>query len=151
MRSASSGKRSSSVVLYSHQLSYEEGKISACGQSLKLFDNSEKFFETGALEQRQLIDMDVVLMRQIHPLIWCISPQRTIGNVARKNLMVNNPAEVRNAPGNFVTRFADLMPPTVICRDLNVIRAFRKNIRYNYKASVWEWQEFSDFNLAIRI
>ena len=43
-----------------------------------------------------------------------------------KTLVVNNPAEVRNAPEKLlVTRFADLMPPTVISRDLNVIRAFR--------------------------
>jgi len=49
------------------QLSYEEGQISACGQALTLFDDSEKFFETGALEKRQLLDMDVVLMRQDPP------------------------------------------------------------------------------------
>ena len=28
------------------QLSYEEGQISACGQALTLFDNSDKFFVT---------------------------------------------------------------------------------------------------------
>ena len=49
------------------QLSYEEGQISACGQALTLFDDSEKFFETGALEKRQLLNMDVVLMRQDPP------------------------------------------------------------------------------------
>ena len=41
------------------RLSYIEGRISACGQALKLFDNPEKFFETGEPEQRQLHDMDV--------------------------------------------------------------------------------------------
>ena len=49
------------------QLSYEEGQISAYGQALTLFDNSDEFFKTGALEKRQLLNMDVVLMRQDPP------------------------------------------------------------------------------------
>ena len=40
--------------------------------------------------------------------------------------MVNNPASVRNAPEKiFVMDFPDLMPPTLISRDLDEINAFR--------------------------
>ena len=40
--------------------------------------------------------------------------------------MVNDPASVRNAPEKvFVTEFSDLMPPTLISRDLAEIKAFR--------------------------
>ena len=40
--------------------------------------------------------------------------------------MVNDPAQVRNAPEKmFVNMFADLMPPTLITRDLAEIKAFR--------------------------
>ena len=40
--------------------------------------------------------------------------------------MVNDPAEVRNAPEKiFVTDFPDLMPPTLITRDRAEIEAFR--------------------------
>ena len=40
--------------------------------------------------------------------------------------MVNDPAQVRNAPEKmFVTEFPDLMPPTLITRDLAEIKAFR--------------------------
>ena len=40
--------------------------------------------------------------------------------------MVNDPAHVRNAPEKvFVTEFPDLMPPTLISRDLAEIKAFR--------------------------
>ena len=41
-------------------------------------------------------------------------------------LVVNDPAHVRNAPEKlFVTRFPDLMPPTLIASDKETIRAFR--------------------------
>jgi glutathione synthase len=40
--------------------------------------------------------------------------------------VVNDPASVRNAPEKvFVTEFSDLMPPTLISRDLAEIKAFR--------------------------
>ena len=43
-----------------------------------------------------------------------------------KTLVVNDPAQVRNAPEKmFVTEFPDLMPPTLITRDLEAIKAFR--------------------------
>jgi glutathione synthase len=41
-------------------------------------------------------------------------------------LVVNDPANVRNAPEKlFVTLFPDLMPPTLITRDLDEIKQFR--------------------------
>src|SRR5262249_30315960 len=44
-----------------------------------------------------------------------------------KTLVVNDPAEVRNAPEKmFVNLFADLMPPTLITRELAEIKAFRE-------------------------
>jgi glutathione synthase len=43
-----------------------------------------------------------------------------------KTLVVNDPSHVRNAPEKiFVTEFPDLMPPTLITRDLEAIKAFR--------------------------
>ena len=40
--------------------------------------------------------------------------------------MINDPASVRNAPEKvFVTEFPELMPPTLISRDLAEIKAFR--------------------------
>ncbi len=44
-----------------------------------------------------------------------------------KTLVVNDPAHVRNAPEKiFVMEFSDLMPPTLITRDLAEIKAFRE-------------------------
>lgn len=109
------------------QLSYYEGQVSAFGQALRLFDNPGKFFETGALEQRQLNDMDVVLMRQDPPFDMAyITATHLLEMLPAGTFVVNNPAEVRNAPEKIlVTRFADLMPPTIVSRDLNAIHAFR--------------------------
>jgi glutathione synthase len=43
-----------------------------------------------------------------------------------KTLVVNNPASVRNAPEKlFVMNFPQLMPPTLISRDLDEINSFR--------------------------
>jgi len=43
-----------------------------------------------------------------------------------KTLVINDPAHVRNAPEKiFVNEFPDLMPPTLITRDLAEIKAFR--------------------------
>jgi glutathione synthase len=43
-----------------------------------------------------------------------------------QTLVVNDPVHVRNAPEKlFVTEFPDLMPPTVVTRDLEAIKAFR--------------------------
>jgi glutathione synthase len=45
-------------------------------------------------------------------------------------LVVNDPAQVRNAPEKvFVTVFPDLMPPTLVSRDLDAIKAFRAEHR----------------------
>ena len=40
-------------------------------------------------------------------------------------MVVNNPAEVRAPEKLLVTLFPDLMPPTLISRDLDSVRAFR--------------------------
>ena len=109
------------------QLSYEEGQISAYGQDLTLFDNSDKFFETGALEKRQLFDMDVVLMRQDPPFDMAyITATHILEKLTKSTLVVNNPSEVRNSPEKiFVTNFSHLMPKTIITRNLKVIENFR--------------------------
>ena len=114
-----------------NRLSYEEGEISACGKALTLFDNPEKFYETGVMERRLLRDMDVVLMRQDPPFdIAYITTTYLLEMLPAGTFVVNNPAEVRNAPEKLlVTRFADLMPPTVISRDQHVIRTFRTTHR----------------------
>src|SRR6266849_10526992 len=70
---------------------------------------------------------DVILMRQDPPFdLAYISATPLLERVHPKTLVVNDPAHVRNAPEKiFVTEFPDLMPPTLITRDLAEIKAFR--------------------------
>ena len=70
---------------------------------------------------------DVVLLRQDPPFdLAYITTTHLLERIQPKTLVVNDPAHVRNAPEKiFVTEFPDLMPPTLITRDLDAIKAFR--------------------------
>ncbi len=82
---------------------------------------------SGAIEQRDLAAFDVVLMRQDPPFDMAyITATHMLEHIQPGVLVVNDPASVRNAPEKIlVTRFPDLMPPTLVTWDLQAIRAFR--------------------------
>jgi len=109
------------------KLSFDEGKITARGQSLQLFDNRDAFFKTGAIETRALDEFDVILMRQDPPFDMAyITTTHILERLPASTMVVNNPAEVRNAPEKLlVTDYPDLLPATLISRDSDVIHAFR--------------------------
>src|SRR3974390_3289629 len=55
-----------------------------------------------------------------------ITSTHMLERVPPTTLVVNDPAQVRNAPEKvFVTEFPDLMPPTLVTRDLAAIKKFR--------------------------
>ncbi len=85
------------------------------------------FYTFGEPETFDLSTMDVVLMRQDPPFDMAyITATHLLEHIHPKTLVVNNPAAVRNAPEKLlVTRFPDLMPPTMIARDAAAIREFR--------------------------
>jgi glutathione synthase len=68
-----------------------------------------------------------VLLRQDPPFdLAYISTTHMLERIHPQTLVVNDPAHVRNAPEKvFVTEFPDLMPPTLITRNLDAIKAFR--------------------------
>ena len=72
-------------------------------------------------------DTDVVLMRQDPPFDMAyITATHLLERVQGETLVVNDPAEVRNAPEKlFVLGFPDLMPPTMVTRSLADAQAFR--------------------------
>ena len=72
-------------------------------------------------------DADVVLMRQDPPFdMSYITATHLLEHVHPKTLVVNDPAEVRNAPEKlYVTHFAEFMPPTLIATDRKQILSFR--------------------------
>ena len=72
-------------------------------------------------------DVDVVLMRQDPPFdIGYITATHLLERIHPRTLVVNDPASVRNAPEKlFVLDYARFMPPTLITRSLNEVRAFQ--------------------------
>jgi len=73
-------------------------------------------------------DADVVLMRQDPPFDMAyITATHILEHIHPGTLVVNDPAEVRNAPEKlFVTHFPDLMPVTLVTADRRRIAAFRE-------------------------
>ena len=69
----------------------------------------------------------MILLRQDPPFdLAYVTTTHLLERIHPKTLVVNDPAHVRNAPEKmFVTEFPDLMPPTLVTRDLAEIKAFR--------------------------
>ena len=109
-------------------LSLNEGIVCARGQELKFYDQVGAHFETGVAKIKSLQNFDIILMRQDPPFDMAyITATYLLEMLDPKTMVVNNPAEVRNAPEKLlVTLYPDLMPATLISRDIEAIRAFRK-------------------------
>jgi glutathione synthase len=90
-------------------------------------DEPGNHFTLGEKQRMNLEQMDVILMRQDPPFdLAYIAASHILEKIHPKTLVVNNPVTVRNAPEKlFVTEFSDLMPPTMITRDLSEIALFR--------------------------
>lgn len=73
-------------------------------------------------------DVDVILMRQDPPFdLSYITACHLLEQVSDQTLIVNDPAGVRSSPEKiFPLDFPDIMPPTLVSRDLGAIEAFRK-------------------------
>lgn len=72
-------------------------------------------------------DIDVVLMRQDPPFdVGYITACHLLERIENETLVVNNPVSVRNAPEKvMVLDYAEFMPPTLITRDLDEVKAFQ--------------------------
>jgi glutathione synthase len=109
------------------RLALADGKVSAAVRPLVVRDAPGDHFTLGEPRVTDLSTFDVVLLRQDPPFdLAYISTTHMLDRIHPKTLVVNDPAHVRNAPEKvFVTEFPELMPPTLITRDLDAIRAFR--------------------------
>ena len=116
-RSVSDGKRAERLLARGHRVTVERRP------------GAHYTFET--METLDLGTMDVVLMRQDPPFDMAyITATHMLEHVQPGTLVVNDPASVRNAPEKIlVTRFPDLMPPTLITWDLEAIRSFRSEYK----------------------
>jgi glutathione synthase len=119
-----------------HRLSYytpdklaQRGdKVFATVQPLDVRDQAGGHFTLGEAKRTELSDFDVVLLRQDPPFdLAYITTTHLLERIHPRTLVVNDPAHVRNAPEKiFVLEFSDLMPPTLVTRDLAEIKLFRE-------------------------
>lgn len=109
------------------RLSLRDGKLFATVEPMEVRDVKGDHFTLGAPERVELSTMDVVLLRQDPPFDMAyITTTHLLETIHPKTLVVNDPAWVRNSPEKiFVTEFADLMPATLITRDVSEIARFR--------------------------
>src|SRR5258706_1517404 len=118
-----------------HGLSYSPpDKISLNGeelvapvQLLTVRDEPGDHFTLGEPRREPLAVFDVVLLRQDPPFdLAYLTSTHFLERMHPKALGVNDPAGVRNAPERLsVMDSPELMPPTLISRDLDEINAFR--------------------------
>jgi glutathione synthase len=121
-------KRGHTISYYTpDKLSLRGNELVAPVQLLSVRDQDGDHFTLGEAQRVSLASFDVVLLRQDPPFdLAYITSTHFLERIHPKTLVVNNPASVRNAPEKiFVMDFPDLMPPTLISRDLDEINSFR--------------------------
>jgi len=108
-------------------LALSDGRLSASGADVKVRDEVGKHFEKSERRSVRLEDYDVVLMRQDPPFdMNYITYTHMLEAVHPKTLVVNDPAEVRNAPEKlYVLQYSEFIPPTLISRDPQRLSEFR--------------------------
>ena len=102
-------------------------KLLARGHSLKVNDKYGEHYTLSNPRVENLGDRDCVLLRQDPPFDMAyITTTHLLERIHPQTLVVNDPANVRNAPEKlFVLDFLDLMPPTLVTRQLYDVLAFR--------------------------
>ena len=111
-------------------LSLHGDRLLARGHALKVEDRIGAHYVLSDERIENLADWDVVLLRQDPPFDMAyITTTHMLERIHPETLVVNDPAEVRNAPEKiFVLDFLDLMPPTIVTRALEDVQAFRREM-----------------------
>ncbi len=109
------------------RLAMRGDKVFAALEPVEVRDEANNHFTLGERQRMDMGRIDVVLMRQDPPFdLSYIAATHMLEKIHPATLVVNDPAQVRNAPEKlFVTEFSDLMPPTLISRDREEIDLFR--------------------------
>jgi glutathione synthase len=109
------------------KLSLRGKDLAAPVQPLTVRDEDGNHFTLGDSKREHLESFDVVLLRQDPPFdLAYITSTHFLERIHPNTLVVNNPTSVRDAPEKlFVMNFPELMPPTLISRDLDEINSFR--------------------------
>jgi glutathione synthase len=108
-------------------LAMEDGRVFARGRDVTVRRAVGDHATLGETRVAELTEFDVILLRPDPPFdMHYIATTFFLQVVHPKTLVVNDPAEVRNAPEKlFVTQFPELQPPTLITSDPLAIADFR--------------------------
>jgi glutathione synthase len=111
-------------------LAWENGRITAWARPVRVqrVEGEHFRFEDDEAKIDLAADIDVVLMRQDPPFdLGYISAALLLDRLKGTTLVVNDPHSVINAPEKmFVLDYARFMPPTLIARQLEDVRAFQR-------------------------
>ena len=112
-------------------LTFNRGKIAAKVRSISLKRTIGEHVRFGSLEIIDLTEFDVIWLRQDPPFdMGYITNTHLLDLVASETLIVNDPFWVRNFPEKLlVLKFPDLIPDTLISRDLEEIKEFKRKFR----------------------
>jgi glutathione synthase len=112
-------------------LAFHGSRLLARGHSLSVQDKAGDHYRLAEARTEDLAQWDVVLLRQDPPFDMAyITTTHLLERIHPATLVVNDPAQVRNAPEKvFVLDFLDLMPATLVTRSLEDVRAFRRQYR----------------------
>ncbi|PTQ62505.1 glutathione synthase [Sphingomonas aurantiaca] len=108
-------------------LNYRDGRVWAKAHPVTVQRVVGDHFSVSEAVDLDLGDeADVVLMRQDPPFdLGYITATHLLERIAHKTLVVNDPAQVRNAPEKvFVLDYPQFMPPTLVTRSLDEARKF---------------------------
>ena len=114
-----------------NDLTFNRGKIVAKVRSISLKRKIGGHVNFGAAEPLDLRELDIIWLRQDPPFdMGYITNTHLLDLVAKETLIVNNPFWVRNLPEKLlVLEFPDLIPKTVISRDLEEIKEFKREFK----------------------
>jgi glutathione synthase len=108
-------------------LALDESRLTAWAAPVTVQRVADNHFTRGDYRKIDLAaDIDVVLMRQDPPFdLGYITATHLLERLQGQTLVVNDPAAVRNAPEKvMVLDYARFMPPTLIARRIEDVRAF---------------------------
>ncbi|OEJ64383.1 glutathione synthase [Magnetovibrio blakemorei] len=111
-----------------NDLMVEDGRVMAWAQRLQLRRELGNHCTLGTAELMNVSTFDVVWLRQDPPFDMAyITTTYLLDMLPSTTLVVNNPTEVRNNSEKlYITRFPDLVPPTLVSRNVLAIKAFRE-------------------------
>jgi glutathione synthase len=111
-------------------LAWEDGRLTAWAAPVRVqrVVGDHHAFEGEQAKIDLAADIDVVLMRQDPPFdLGYISAALLLDRLKGTTLVVNDPKSVINAPEKmFVLDYARFMPPTLVARRLEDVRAFQR-------------------------